>query len=40
MMIIAGYQITTQLYQGSNSLVYRGYREQDNKPVIIKIIWI
>ncbi|MBD2679041.1 MULTISPECIES: AAA family ATPase [Nostoc] len=38
MVAIAGYQITDQIYQSSNSLVYRGYREQDNKRVILKIL--
>lgn len=35
---ITGYQILTQIYESANSLVYRGRREQDNKPVILKVL--
>lgn len=33
---IAGYHASEELYNGSKTLVYRGYREIDQKPVIIK----
>jgi len=32
------YQITEKLHESSNSLVYRGYRQADNLPVILKIL--
>jgi serine/threonine protein kinase len=35
---IAGYQILSELYESSNSFVFRGYRESDNQPVILKIL--
>ncbi|HLO50687.1 MAG TPA: AAA family ATPase [Kamptonema sp.] len=35
-MNIPGYQILTKIYESSNSLVYRGIRQQDNKAVILK----
>ncbi|MGK7873169.1 MAG: AAA family ATPase [Xenococcaceae cyanobacterium] len=38
MITIAGYQIAAQIYESANSLVYRGYREQDNRPVILKVL--
>ncbi|RAM52604.1 MAG: serine/threonine protein kinase [Hapalosiphonaceae cyanobacterium JJU2] len=33
-----GYCITEQIYLGSRTIVYRGIREQDQQPVIIKIM--
>jgi PAS domain S-box-containing protein len=33
----AGYQIRECLYEGSRTLVYRGMREQDCHPVVIKV---
>jgi serine/threonine protein kinase len=32
------YQITEKLLESSNSLVYRGYRQADNLPVILKML--
>ena len=32
------YQIHSQIYESGNSLVYRGYRECDRQPVILKIL--
>ncbi|MDZ8225437.1 MULTISPECIES: AAA family ATPase [unclassified Nostoc] len=33
-----GYRITEQIYSGSKTLVYRGIREQDQKPVVLKLM--
>ena len=38
MISLPGYQISTQIHQSFNSLVYRGYRESDNLPVILKVL--
>jgi predicted ATPase/signal transduction histidine kinase/tRNA A-37 threonylcarbamoyl transferase component Bud32 len=35
---IAGYRILEQIYCGSKTLVYRGIREQDQIPVVMKLI--
>ncbi|MBD2440396.1 ATP-binding sensor histidine kinase [Nostoc sp. FACHB-110] len=35
---LIGYQILEQIYYGSKTLVYRGIREQDQMPVVIKLI--
>ncbi|MBE8986204.1 ATP-binding sensor histidine kinase [Nostoc sp. LEGE 12450] len=35
---IPGYCITEELYNGSRTLVYRGYREADSLPVAIKLL--
>ncbi|MBD2497938.1 ATP-binding sensor histidine kinase [Nostoc sp. FACHB-280] len=35
---IFGYQITEQIYSGSKTLVYRGVREKDQKPVVLKLM--
>ncbi|MDZ8052574.1 MAG: AAA family ATPase [Aulosira sp. ZfuVER01] len=35
---ILGYQVSEELYNGSRTLVYRGYREIDNQPVVIKLL--
>jgi predicted ATPase/class 3 adenylate cyclase/tRNA A-37 threonylcarbamoyl transferase component Bud32 len=35
---ISGYQITEQLYESENSIVYRAYREADQTPVILKLL--
>jgi predicted ATPase/signal transduction histidine kinase len=35
---IPGYHITEELYNGSRTLVYRGYRETDSLPVVIKLL--
>ncbi|MEH2195258.1 MAG: AAA family ATPase [Nostoc sp.] len=35
---IPGYRISEELYNGSRTLVYRGYRENDSLPVVIKLL--
>lgn len=35
---ITGYKVSEQLYNGSRTLVFRGYRETDQKPVVIKLL--
>jgi len=35
---IVGYRITEELYNGSRTLVYRGNREIDSLPVVIKLL--
>ncbi|MEH2420771.1 MAG: AAA family ATPase [Nostoc sp.] len=35
---IPGYYATEEIYNGSRTLVYRGYRETDHKPVVIKLL--
>lgn len=35
---IPGYRTTEQLYSGVRTLVYRGYSESDNQPVVIKLL--
>jgi len=37
MLQIPGYQITAKIYESSNSIVYRGWHNQDSLPVIVKI---
>ncbi|MBD2165355.1 AAA family ATPase [Calothrix membranacea FACHB-236] len=37
-LIIPGYQISSQLYVGSRTRVYRAIREQDQLPVVIKLL--
>jgi serine/threonine protein kinase len=37
-MILSGYQIGEQVYAGTRTLVYRGVRQQDQKPVVIKLL--
>ncbi|MFN6465736.1 MAG: AAA family ATPase [Nostoc sp. DedVER02] len=38
MLKLSGYQIIDQIYESSNSLIYRGYREADKQPVILKTL--
>ncbi|MHC5772414.1 MAG: AAA family ATPase [Nostoc sp.] len=38
MVTIPGYQVSEELYNGSKTLVYRGYRETDSLPVVIKLL--
>ena len=38
MIEIAGYQINSLIYESSLSVVYRGYRHDDQQPVILKIL--
>ncbi|HBY76691.1 MAG TPA: serine/threonine-protein kinase PknK, partial [Cyanobacteria bacterium UBA11148] len=35
---LTGYRVLVQLYESANSLVYRGIRERDNQPVILKVL--
>ncbi|KYC39237.1 hypothetical protein WA1_31330 [Scytonema hofmannii PCC 7110] len=35
---VPGYRITQQIYSGSKTLVYRGVREQDRQPIVIKLM--
>ncbi|MEO1377222.1 MAG: serine/threonine-protein kinase PknK, partial [Cyanobacteria bacterium J06635_10] len=35
---ISGYQVSEELYNGLRTLVYRGYRESDSLPVVIKLL--
>ena len=37
MITISGYEITEQIYDGVRAVVYRGRREKDNLPVVVKI---
>ncbi len=38
MVTIPGYQVSEELYNGSRTLVYRGYRETDSLKVVIKLL--
>ena len=38
MINLPGYQILAFIYESENSLVYRGRREEDNQPVILKVL--
>ncbi|GBE94349.1 trifunctional serine/threonine-protein kinase/ATP-binding protein/sensor histidine kinase [Nostoc cycadae] len=38
MAVIPGYNLTEQLYAGSRTVVYRGIRAADQKPVVIKLL--
>ncbi|MEO1431268.1 MAG: serine/threonine-protein kinase PknK, partial [Cyanobacteria bacterium J06633_8] len=38
MVFIQGYHLKEELYNGSRTLVYRGIREKDEKPVVIKLL--
>ncbi|OYD91787.1 serine/threonine protein kinase [Nostoc sp. 'Peltigera membranacea cyanobiont' 213] len=38
LVTILGYHINDKLYNGSRTLVYRGYQEADQKPVVIKLL--
>lgn len=38
MFLLSGYLVLSQLYESANSLVYRALREQDNQPVILKVL--
>jgi predicted ATPase/signal transduction histidine kinase/tRNA A-37 threonylcarbamoyl transferase component Bud32 len=37
-MILAGYKIFRQIYESDNSIIYRGLKEQNNQPVILKVL--
>jgi predicted ATPase/class 3 adenylate cyclase/GAF domain-containing protein/tRNA A-37 threonylcarbamoyl transferase component Bud32 len=38
MLTLPNYQISTQIYESANSVVYRGVRNEDNQQVILKIL--
>ena len=38
MVVITGYEILEQIYESSNSVVYRGRRGEDNQAIILKIL--
>lgn len=38
MLLLPGYQISAQIYESANSLVYRGIQDKTGKPVIVKIL--
>jgi len=38
MLRLAGYQINTEISKSSNSTVFRGTREDDNLPVVVKLL--
>jgi serine/threonine protein kinase len=35
---LSGYRVTEQIYSGSKTLVFRGIRERDQEPVVIKLM--
>ncbi len=35
---IPNYQLTQQIYESANSLVYRALRDKDNQPIILKVL--
>ncbi|WP_254564123.1 AAA family ATPase [Oscillatoria sp. HE19RPO] len=38
MLTLAGVTIQTQIYESANSIVYRGIRDVDSQPIILKIL--
>jgi len=38
MITLPNYQITQQIYESTNSLVYRGVHNEDNQPIILKVL--
>jgi predicted ATPase/signal transduction histidine kinase/DNA-binding NarL/FixJ family response regulator/tRNA A-37 threonylcarbamoyl transferase component Bud32 len=38
MLTLPNYQISTQIYESANSVVYRGIRDEDNQPIILKVL--
>ncbi|MGH8001271.1 MAG: protein kinase domain-containing protein, partial [Brasilonema sp.] len=38
MITIPGIEITKHIYESANTLVYRGIRTQDKKPVVLKVL--
>ncbi|PSB18493.1 ATPase [Phormidesmis priestleyi ULC007] len=38
MLKLSGYQVTEKIYESSKTLVYRGERSVDQKPVVIKLL--
>ncbi|MEH2180612.1 AAA family ATPase [Nostoc sp.] len=39
MITLEGYKVLTELHASPNSQVYRGYRELDRQPVVLKVLW-
>jgi predicted ATPase/signal transduction histidine kinase len=37
-VIVPGYKVSKKLYDGSKTLVFRAFRETDQKPVVIKLL--
>lgn len=37
-IVLSGYQIIAPIYESAKSIVYRGIRQQDNQPVIFKML--
>jgi len=38
MLTLPNYQISTQIYESANSVIYRGIRNEDNQSVILKVL--
>lgn len=38
MINLSGYKIIDQVYESANSIIYRGLREQNNQPVMLKFL--
>ncbi|MBD1830926.1 hypothetical protein NDI47_15195 [Microcoleus vaginatus GB1-A2] len=38
MIRLPGIKVLAQIYESANSLVYRGIREEDNQPLILKLL--
>ncbi|MGB7521490.1 MAG: AAA family ATPase [Spirulinaceae cyanobacterium] len=38
MINVPGYKILSQIHESTNSLVFRGIREQDRQPIILKVL--
>ena len=38
MIVLPGYQITEEILSGASTIIYRGIRERDRLPVIVKIL--
>ncbi|MBD2453880.1 AAA family ATPase [Nostoc sp. FACHB-87] len=38
MLSVTGYRLIAEIYNGARTLVYRGYREVDSLPVVIKLL--
>ncbi|OHD11883.1 MAG: hypothetical protein A2086_15445 [Spirochaetes bacterium GWD1_27_9] len=38
MITLAGYKINEEIYNGSQTLIYKAIRESDNKPVVVKVL--
>jgi serine/threonine protein kinase len=38
MLAISGFSVNSKIHESYNSLVYRGITQQDNQPVVLKIL--